>query len=270
MRHARPGQSEPGADNPTKVTNIEIYPSPTGKINRAAAEEPPTHPGRTSAAALPGRRRPPRGSPTDGRVGTSKWERSLPRGAGTSSLQFTAPLLGVQPSLSRPTARFGGPTSAWRWRGRLGQRLRHPFHGHGPVPGLGTVLLHTHGEHTVHQTPGQAFQGTLTPGPPQTPAGGHVDRQRHPGRGGVDVLPTGAGGAGKTPPEVVGGDGHRSEDHVAPGLVRSHCPHLPFHLRAESTRRGPAIRAVAPRTQCAASCQFCPPPTDTANGTRRS
>src|SRR5699024_1218592 len=40
----------------------------------------------------------------------------------------------------------------------------------------------------------------------------------------VDVLPTGTGGAGKTPPEIVGGDGHRTEVHIAHGFARTHCP----------------------------------------------
>src|SRR5699024_11606631 len=186
--------------------------------------------------------------------------RSLRIGSGTAPFQVTTPLLGVQTSLPRRTTGLGGSASARWWGRRLGQDLAHSFHCLDPVAGPRTILLHTHREHTVHQTPRQAFHGTLTPGPAQAPAGSHVARQRHPGRRRVDVLPTGTGGAGKAPPEIIGGDGHRTEVHIAPGFARTHCPHLLVGLHS---------LCPATRDQCAASCQFCPPPTDTASSTRK-
>src|SRR5690625_2383765 len=171
---------------------------------------------------------------------------SLRLGSRTGPLQGTPPLLGVQTSLPRRTTGLGGSASARWWGRRLGQNPAHPFHRPDPVAGLGTMLLHTHREHTVHQTPGQAFQGTLTPGPTQAPAGSHVDRQRHPGRRRLDVLPTRAGGAGKTPPEIIGGDGHRAEVDIAHGFARIHCPHLPVGLHSLCAATRTSVRGVVP------------------------
>src|SRR5699024_12672026 len=55
MRHARPGQSEPEADNPTKAMDVESYPSSAVKINRTATDGSPSPTRSTVATVNPDR-----------------------------------------------------------------------------------------------------------------------------------------------------------------------------------------------------------------------
>lgn len=259
MRHGRPGQSEPGNANPAKAMMDAIYPSPEGKFNRATPTLRPGPPPDVDPRRTPlrdDREDSSEKSRTPGSTGLSVHRRTR-----TRALDLAPTSLGVHPSPLRGPA---GPTAATlrrRRRDRLLQKTGHPLPGLHPVARLGTVALRRHRQHPVDQPPFETFQG---PGPasgPQGPAGGHVQGQRHPGVGGVDVLSARPRGPGETPPQLVGGNGHRPHGQTLRGLVASRHRSRPSPTRAGRAPDGP---------QCAASCQFCPLPTETPSGTRRS